>query len=530
MIQVKFNDKAKQVLADTLDLSGSVVVTELPQVGEEHTIYELHTTTPSIISYWIYVNGEWVNIDENLEFETQEKTVSPSTNTQKITPDEGYDGLSKVIVNAVTNAIDKNIVSGNIKKDVAILGVTGTYDGETVELQDKTVSPTTVSQEVEADVDYDGLGKVTVEAIELQDKTVSPTTTKQEVLADENYDGLSKVTIEAIELQNKEISPSTSSQSVIPDKGYDGLREVTVNAIALQDKTVTPDAVRQEITYDSNYNGLGKVIVEAVEPVELQDKTVTPTTEIQRVTADEDYYGLSKVTVEAVELQDKVTKPTTSSQEVVPDKGYVGLGKVTIDGINLQDKTVSPTTNTQKIVADENYDGLGKVTINAVTNTIDSNIKSENIKKDVSILGVTGTYEGIDEIPVPSTSLGVTYSNLRIEHPNVPNVNEAVDIYYSEEKLEINDYYVFYPETEEPEPKVAYATVSGLPQLTSEVHDFVLTIHPKMDVDTETDRLSISVNGRNVYQSQWKQEIPPEITVSVEGISQIEIDVVQLPL
>ena len=497
MIQVKFNDKAKQVLADTLDLSGSVVVTELPQVGEEHTIYELHTTTPSIISYWIYVNGEWVNIDENLEFETQEKTVSPSTNTQKITPDEGYDGLSKVIVNAVTNAIDKNIVSGNIKKDVAILGVTGTYEGEPVELQDKTVSPTTI---------------------------------KQEVLADENYDGLSKVTIEAIELQNKEISPSTSSQSVIPDKGYDGLCEVTVNAIALQDKTVTPDAVRQEITYDSNYNGLGKVIVEAVEPVELQDKTVTPTTEIQRVTADEDYYGLSKVTVEAVELQDKVTKPTTSSQEVVPDKGYVGLGKVTIDGINLQDKTVSPTTNTQKIVADENYDGLGKVTINAVTNTIDSNIKSENIKKDVSILGVTGTYEGIDEIPVPSTSLGVTYSNLRIEHPNVPNVNEAVDIYYSEEKLEINDYYVFYPETEEPEPKVAYATVSGLPQLTSEVHDFVLTIHPKMDVDTETDRLSISVNGRNVYQSQWKQEIPPEITVSVEGISQIEIDVVQLPL
>lgn len=44
MIQVKFNDKAKQVLADTLDLSGSVVVTELPQVGEEHTIYELQET------------------------------------------------------------------------------------------------------------------------------------------------------------------------------------------------------------------------------------------------------------------------------------------------------------------------------------------------------------------------------------------------------------------------------------------------------------------------------------------------------
>lgn len=136
----------------------------------------------------------------------------------------------------------------------------------------------------------------------------------------------------------------------------------------------------------------------------------------------------------------------------------------------------------------------------------------------------------IDEIPVPSTSLGVTYSNFRLEHPNVPNVNEAVDIYYGEEKLEINDYYVYYPRTEEPEPTVAYATVSGLPQLTSETHLFKLVICPKLVVDTETDRLSISVNGRNVYESQWRQEIPPEITVLVEGIGQIEINVVQLPL
>lgn len=129
MIQVKFNDKAKQVLADTLDLSGSVVVTELPQVGEEHTIYELHTTTPSIISYWIYVNGEWVNIDENLEFETQDKTVSPTTESQNVTADSGYDGLGTVIVNAVTSAIDQNIIAENIKKDISILGVTGTYEG-----------------------------------------------------------------------------------------------------------------------------------------------------------------------------------------------------------------------------------------------------------------------------------------------------------------------------------------------------------------------------------------------------------------
>ena len=84
-----------------------------------------------ITSYWIYANNEWINVDETLKFETQEKTVSPSIETQEVIPDEGYDGLSKVIVDAVTRTIDSNIKAENIKKDVAILGVNGTYEGAT---------------------------------------------------------------------------------------------------------------------------------------------------------------------------------------------------------------------------------------------------------------------------------------------------------------------------------------------------------------------------------------------------------------
>ena len=60
----------------------------------------------------------------------------------------------------------------------------------------------------------------------------------------------------------------------------------------------------------------------------------------------------------------------------------------------LQDKTVTPTTSQQTITAGEGYDGLGTVTVNAVTAAIDEHIVAGNIKSGVTILGVTGSYDG----------------------------------------------------------------------------------------------------------------------------------------
>lgn len=54
----------------------------------------------------------------------QEKTVSPSTSTQTVTPDWGYDGLSQVTVVG-----DENLTAENIAMGVDIFGVTGTYAG-----------------------------------------------------------------------------------------------------------------------------------------------------------------------------------------------------------------------------------------------------------------------------------------------------------------------------------------------------------------------------------------------------------------
>ena len=55
--------------------------------------------------------------------------ITPTTSEQTHTASGGVDGYSPVTVAAVDSNIDPNILSNNIKKDVVILGITGTYEG-----------------------------------------------------------------------------------------------------------------------------------------------------------------------------------------------------------------------------------------------------------------------------------------------------------------------------------------------------------------------------------------------------------------
>ena len=90
-------------------------------------------------------------------------TGTISTKAGQYTIPQGYhDGSGKV---SIATAEQNKIIAGNIKSGVQILGVTGTYSGESITAQTKVATPNWSTQNIQPDTGYDYLSGVTVNPI-----------------------------------------------------------------------------------------------------------------------------------------------------------------------------------------------------------------------------------------------------------------------------------------------------------------------------------------------------------------------------
>lgn len=167
--------------------------------------------------------------------------------------------------------------------------------------------------------------------------------------------------------------------------------------------TATADAIRGKTgkTADIPWNestGFASEIASIPTETEpnLQAKTATPSTSAQTIKPDSGYDGLSQVTVNAMPTATQATPSISVSSAglitaaATQTAGYVAAGtKSATKQLTTQAaKTITPGT------ADQNAVASGVYTTGAITVKGASSLRAENIKKGVSIFGVTGTHVG----------------------------------------------------------------------------------------------------------------------------------------
>ena len=175
------------VTSDATALAGDILEGESAYVDGKKVIGtftiddELQTQDSLIAQIQTALSGKAAGSEPEL----QEKTVTPTTSSQSITPDSGYDGLSKVTVNAMPTATQATPSISISSSGLITVSATqtagyvaaGTKSGtkQLTTQSAKTITPSTSSQTAVASGVYT-TGAVTVAAI--PSTYVKPTTTK----------------------------------------------------------------------------------------------------------------------------------------------------------------------------------------------------------------------------------------------------------------------------------------------------------------------------------------------------------------
>ena len=380
-----------------------------------------------------------VNVPEK-EFTTQTKTATPSTSQQIITPDSGYDGLSRITVEAMpSGSLSTPTISssGLITAQVGTSGYLASGTKVTKQLTTqaaKTVTPTASEQTVVNSAVYT-TGAVKVAAVPSETKTITANgtytpssgkyltqvtvnvpasgidTSDATATADDIANGKTayvngeKVTGSLILVNDFNLNSNASwdSQnsklmlSATPPKKCIFLANGSIKLLCTGENlgNATAADVAEGKTFTSSAGLRVTGTAKASAPT-LQAKTATPSTSQQIITPDSGYDGLSQITVEAMPTAalstptisvDSTGKITAKVEQTA--SGYVEAGsksatkQLTTKGA----ATITPGTSDQTIAS-------GTYLTGAQTIKGDANLVAGNIKSGVSIFGVAGSFEG----------------------------------------------------------------------------------------------------------------------------------------
>lgn len=240
-------------------------------------------------------------------------------------------------------------------------------------------------------------------AIQLQAKTITPTSSQQVVNPDTGYDGFSQVTVEAsegqtINNQNKTVTPSEAVQNVTADSGYTGLGTVTVNGIPLD---YVGSGIDQRSSSDLTASGATVTVPEGYYSAQASKSIASGSAKPAASISG------SSATVSTGTNTLTLTKSVSNTPQVTA--GYISSGTAGNTSVSLTASvttkaaaTITPGTSNQTISSGTYLTG---------TQTIagDANLVGSNIISGKSIFGVSGSvvihkyYTGSS---APSSSLG----------------------------------------------------------------------------------------------------------------------------
>lgn len=374
-----------------------------------------------------------------------EVTIEPSIEQQ--IKEKGY--YESLKINAVTSNIDENIISDNIKKGITILGVEGNLE-EGIDTSDADAVPENLLFDKTA---YVNGKKITGIMANNGEVTVIPSTNRQE--KEKGY--YETLTVEAV---TNEIDENIKPENIKKGINILGIEGNVQEGIDTSDATaLAEDILNSKTAYvnGEKITGImtdnGEVVIEPSIIQQTKDEgyykniIVNPVTNAidENIVSSNIKKGVSILGIDGtLEVGIDTSDATATANDIVIDKtAYVNGEKITGTIPNNNDVNITPTTSQQ--VKERGL--YNSITVEAVTNEIDSNIQPENIKKDISILGITGTLEeGIDTSDADATpediiSPKTAYVNGQKITGTVVNQGEITIEPSTEEQIKEKGYY-----------------------------------------------------------------------------------------